>query len=171
MVIPLRKQAADGRHPAAVLSYGAVWGAEGTSLADARSAARTLLARAGYPPRHQISQDAQIVISELIANALRHAPGPGGILLEVLTSDPARLRITVRDSSPHAPRLRVPDPHRIGGHGLHLITRLCDRFRTTRREDGKHVTAEMWLPRPTPAEDRPDVRRGRPGTGQGASRN
>ncbi|MET7814063.1 ATP-binding protein [Streptomyces sp. NPDC005395] len=147
MVIPLRKQATDEHHPAAVLRYGVVWAAEGTSIADARNAVRTLLARAGHPPHHQLSQDAQIVVSELITNALRHAPGPGGLLLETHTS-PARLRITVRDTSRAAPRLRVPDPHRIGGHGLHLITRLCSHFHTSPRDDGKQVTAEMLLPQP-----------------------
>lgn len=48
----------------------------------------------------------------LVTNALRHAPGPGGLLLE-MHSSPARLRITVRDTSRAAPRLRVPDPYRI----------------------------------------------------------
>lgn len=99
------------------------------------------------PPHHQISQDTQIVVSELVTNALRHAPGPGGLLLEVLTT-PARLRVTVRDTSRASPRLRVPDPHRIGGHGLHLITRLCSHFHTSPRDDGKQVTAEMLLPQP-----------------------
>ncbi|MDN3250588.1 MULTISPECIES: ATP-binding protein [unclassified Streptomyces] len=147
MVIPLRQQTTDEHHPAAVLRYGAVWAADGTSIADARNAVRTLLARAGNPPHHQISQDTQIVVSELVTNALRHAPGPGGLLLEVLTT-PARLRVTVRDTSRAAPRLRVPDPHRIGGHGLHLITRLCSHFHTSPRDDGKQVTAEMLLPQP-----------------------
>ncbi|MET9984741.1 ATP-binding protein [Streptomyces rochei] len=147
MVIPLRKQATDEHRPAAVLRYGAVWAADGTSVTDARNAARTLLARAGNPPHHQISQDAQIVVSELVTNALRHAPGPGGLLLK-MHSSPARLRITVRDTSRAAPRLRVPDPHRIGGHGLRLISRLCSRFHISPRDGGKQVTAEMLLPQP-----------------------
>jgi anti-sigma regulatory factor (Ser/Thr protein kinase) len=146
MVIPLRKQATDEHRPAALLRYGAVWDAEGTSIADARHAVRALLAHAGHPPGHTVSQDAQIVVSELVTNALRHAPGPGGILLELIP-DPAHLRITVRDSSSRGPRLLVPDPHRIGGHGLHLITRICDQFHTVRLERGKQVVAALALPR------------------------
>ncbi|MFC7994518.1 ATP-binding protein [Streptomyces rochei] len=83
----------------------------------------------------------------LVTNALRHAPGPGGLLLE-MHSSPARLRITVRDTSRAAPRLRVPDPYRIGGHGLRLISRLCSRFHISPRDGGKQVTAEMLLPQP-----------------------
>ncbi|MFI2643999.1 ATP-binding protein [Streptomyces sp. NPDC018610] len=148
MAIPLREQAPDEDHPAEILRYGAVWGAPGIPLADARYAARTLLARAGHLPHHPISQDAQLVVSELVTNALRHAPGPGGLLLEVLTAAPARLRITVRDTSLRVPRPADPDPRRVGGHGLHLITRLCDRFDTSRHDGGKHVTAELLLPFP-----------------------
>jgi hypothetical protein len=58
------------------------------------------------------------------------------------------LRITVRDTSWAAPRLRMPDPHRIGGHGLRLITCPCNHFPTSRRDDGKQVTAVMLLPYP-----------------------
>ncbi|MEG8279841.1 ATP-binding protein [Streptomyces sp. AHA2] len=146
MIIPLMKQAADESHAPVLLRYGAVWGPEGTSVFDARNATRTLLAQAGYPPHHRADHDARIVVSELVTNALRDAPGPGGLLLEVLACTPARLRITVRDSSRRSPRPRVPDPHRIGGHGLQLISRICDTFHTTSLPDGKKITAEIRLP-------------------------
>ena len=63
--------------PAAPLRYSAAWDTADASIADARTAVRTLLARAGHDPRHRPSQDAQLVVSELVTNALRHAPGPG----------------------------------------------------------------------------------------------
>ncbi|MEU3829365.1 ATP-binding protein [Streptomyces sp. NPDC029080] len=148
MAIPLRNHATDEQDQTAAWRYGAVWDAQGTSVTDARHAVRTLLAQAGHPSDHRPSQDAQLVVSELVTNALRHAPGPGGLLLE-LTSDPALLRITVRDSSPRPPRPRAHNPHRIGGHGLHLITRLCDRFQTVLLGQGKHVVAELGLHRAT----------------------
>ncbi|MER5525876.1 hypothetical protein ABT075_14890 [Streptomyces sp. NPDC002677] len=49
---------------------------------------------------------------------MRHAPGPGALLLE-LTPDAALLRISVRDNSPHLPELRANDAGRVGGHGPH----------------------------------------------------
>ncbi|WP_369179214.1 hypothetical protein [Streptomyces mutabilis] len=63
------------------------------------------------------------------------------------------MRITVRDTSWAALRLRVPGPHRIGGHGLRLITRPCSHFPTGPRDDGKQVTAVMLLPRPVLSYD------------------
>jgi len=151
MVIPLRKHAPDAHTPAVPPRFGAAWGSEGASIADARNAVRGLLARAGHDRDHRISQDAEIVVSELVTNALRHAPGPGGLFLEMPAPD--RLRITVRDSSPEAPAPRSPDPRRVGGHGLHLITRLCEQFRTITVEGGKQVMAELGLP-PAPGVHR-----------------
>ncbi|MFF5028725.1 ATP-binding protein [Streptomyces collinus] len=144
MVIPLRNQAKDEHHEAAALRYSAVWDIQGTSIADSRHAVRTLLTRAGHHPDQQQCQDAQIVVSELVTNALRHAPGPGALMLE-LTADPALLRITVRDSSSRPPRPAPRTPDRIGGHGLHLIARLCDRLHTVLVDQGKHVIAEVRL--------------------------
>ncbi|MFF7969768.1 ATP-binding protein [Streptomyces sp. NPDC007905] len=146
MVIPLRKQATDEHHQTASQRYCAVWGAEGTSLADARRAVRTLLDRAGHQPGHTASLDAQIVVSELVTNALRHAPGPGGLLLE-LAPGAHSLRITVRDSSPRLPQPVTHTAHRIGGHGLHLVARLCDRFHAVPLGRGKQVIAEFRLHR------------------------
>ncbi|MFE0510749.1 ATP-binding protein [Streptomyces sp. NPDC058964] len=144
MVTPLRNQATDERDSAGPLRYGAAWDSEGTSIAHTRHAVRTLLVQAGHPSDHRPSRDAQIVVSELVTNALRHAPGPGQLLLELIPES-GLLRITVRDRSPRQPRLLVPDPRRIGGHGLHLITRLCERFHTVPLGDGKLVIAELGL--------------------------
>ncbi|MFK4148407.1 ATP-binding protein [Streptomyces sp. NPDC004065] len=144
MVIPLMKQAADEHHRTVPVRYVAVWDTAGTSIADTRHAVRTLLARAGHRPTDTAGQDAQLVTSELVTNALRHAPGPGGLVLE-LSPDGAFLRITVRDSSPRPPRPLPQDARRVGGHGLHLVSRLCDRFRTVPLPDGKQVVAELSL--------------------------
>ncbi|MEU1013879.1 ATP-binding protein [Streptomyces sp. NPDC005890] len=127
--------------------YGAAWGTRGARIADARHAVRQLLARAGHHPRERPSQDAQLVVSELVTNAVRHAPGPGELTLEV-TPDAAHLRIIVRDSSPLPPRLQVSDAGRIGGHGLHLVTRLCEQVCTVALDTGKRVVAHLSLQQP-----------------------
>ncbi|MET7651918.1 MULTISPECIES: ATP-binding protein [unclassified Streptomyces] len=145
MVTPLKNRASDEREPAA-LRFSAAWETTDASIADARAAVRALLAHAGHHPDHRPSQDAQLVVSELVTNALRHAPGPGGLALEV-TPDAALLRITVRDSSPRPPELRAPDARRIGGHGLLLVTRLCDQLHTIALERGKQIVAHLRLRR------------------------
>ncbi|OIK24818.1 ATP-binding protein [Streptomyces malaysiense] len=143
MVIPLGIQAMDEPR-SAPSRYSAVWGMAGIPVADARWAVRTLLARAGHHPDRQPNQDAQLVVSELVTNALRHAPGPGELLLE-LSADAARLTIAVRDSSSQEPLLRDPDPRRAGGHGLRLVTRLCEQLRTVPSRRGKRIVAQMLL--------------------------
>ncbi|MEU5277945.1 ATP-binding protein [Streptomyces asoensis] len=144
MVTPLKNRASDEGQPAAPLQYRAAWDTAETPIAQARTAVRTLLAEAGHAPEHRPSQDAQLVVSELVTNALRHAPGPGALALEV-NPDATRLRITVSDSSPRPPRLRPHDARRVGGHGLHLVTRLCDRLHTTAQGGGKQIVAHLPL--------------------------
>ncbi|KPI32811.1 hypothetical protein OV320_2022 [Actinobacteria bacterium OV320] len=99
MVTALENRASDEQERAAPLRYSAAWDTEDVSIAEARAAVRTLLADAGHHPDDRPSHDAQLVVTELVANALRHAPGPGDLALEV-TPDAALLHITVRDSSP-----------------------------------------------------------------------
>ncbi|MGW2961367.1 ATP-binding protein [Streptomyces sp. NPDC001220] len=147
MVTSLKYRASDEREPAAPLRYSAAWDTTDTSIADARAAVRVLLARVGHHPRHRPSQDAQLVVSELVTNAVRHAPGPVGLALEV-SPDAALLRITVSDTSPRPPVLRAPDAGRVGGHGLYLVTRLCGRLHTVARDTGKQVVAHLRLRRP-----------------------
>ncbi|MFE4860077.1 ATP-binding protein [Streptomyces sp. NPDC056670] len=120
------------------------WGADGFPIAHAREAVRALLTRAGHPAHTQTSQDAQLVVSELVTNALRHAPGPGRLELGV-TADAQLLRIRVRDSSPQPPQPQERDTTRPRGHGLFLATLLCTDLRTTTSDSGKDVTADFPL--------------------------
>lgn len=147
MVTPLDNRASDERDPAAPLRYSTAWHTA-TSLAEARAAVRSLLTRVGYDPDHRPVQDAQLIVSELVSNAMRHAPGPGHLDLEV-TPDAALLRITVGDTSPRPPELRTHDGRRVGGHGLRLVTRLCDRLHTVALDTGKQIAAHLPLREPT----------------------
>ncbi|MEU8711334.1 MULTISPECIES: ATP-binding protein [unclassified Streptomyces] len=144
MVTPLKTRASDEQEPAAPLRYSTAWDTTAASVTDARAAVRALLDRAGHPPGHRPSQDAQLIVSELVTNALRHAPGPGGLALEV-SADTGVLRIAVRDSSPQPPVLPEHDAGRVGGHGLHLVIRLCGRLQTVVHDTGKQVVAHFRL--------------------------
>ncbi|MCX5000306.1 ATP-binding protein [Streptomyces longwoodensis] len=141
----MRQTVNDHGTPAPV-RYCVVWDSTGVAIGDARRAVRTLLARAGHPADERTSQDAQLVVSELVTNAVRHAPGDGGLLLE-LTPDAGVLTVTVRDSSSSAPEQRPHDAGRVGGHGMHLVTRLCEQVRTVALADGKQVMARIVLDR------------------------
>ncbi|CAL9504711.1 ATP-binding protein [Streptomyces pilosus] len=143
MVIPLMPQAGNTARPEP-LRFTTAWDLSGVPIADARDAVSALLARAGRRADHESALGAHLVVSELVTNAVRHAPGPGALLL-VLAPGADRLDIAVRDSSPHPPVVRPRDPHRIGGHGLLLVTRLCEYLHTSRLRIGKQVMARMNL--------------------------
>ncbi|MFF0383103.1 ATP-binding protein [Streptomyces sp. NPDC004286] len=120
------------------------WDADTASLPEARNAVADLLARVRPTPSARTVQDAQLVASELVTNALKHAPGPFTLRLEVVP-DPAALRISVTDASPEPPRHRPPDPERVGGHGLRLVSLLCGALEVVPLGRGKRVTATVAL--------------------------
>ncbi|MFF0206277.1 ATP-binding protein [Streptomyces sp. NPDC005017] len=147
MVTPLSNRTSDSSGRPAPWRYNAVWDTSHVSIAEARNAVRTLLTRAGHRPEHRPSQDAQLVVSELVTNAVRHAPGPCGLLLEI-PPGADQLRIAVSDSSPDLPRRKAPDAQRVGGHGLLLVHLLCRQVHTVTLNVGKQVVALLPLPAP-----------------------
>ncbi|MEV5955224.1 ATP-binding protein [Streptomyces sp. NPDC051987] len=144
MAVPIRKQAADEEPLAPPGRCGVAWGGARSSIAEARCAVRAFLARQGHRPESRTSQDAQLVVSELVTNAIRHAPGPGELVLE-LQPRAGHLLIAVRDCSPAPPELREDDPARVGGHGLRLVRRLCSHVWTVPAPPGKRVMAVLDL--------------------------
>nr|WP_181805643.1 ATP-binding protein [Streptomyces shenzhenensis] len=144
MAVPIRKQEADEEPLARPGRCGIAWDGARTSVAEARCVVRAFLARHGLRPEDRPSQDAQLVVSELVTNALRHAPGPAELVLE-LQPGAERLLIAVRDCSPSPPALREDDPARVGGHGLRLVRRLCSQVRTVPAPPGKRVVALLEL--------------------------
>ncbi|MFF1718075.1 ATP-binding protein [Streptomyces sviceus] len=148
MVIPLMKQAADevGRDDHAELRYAAAWGPGTVHAAEARRDLRAVLARAprGDRPAVQASRvtDAELVVSELISNVLRHAPGPCALTLRLTGTE---LSISLYDTSPDAPVVQPPDRRRVGGHGLYLVHSVSDRVDVTPRSRGKQITAHLRL--------------------------
>ncbi|MFH9659491.1 ATP-binding protein [Streptomyces sp. NPDC017248] len=143
MDIPLRTHATTQDRPAD-LRYSRTWDTGVTSIGEARDAVAALLARARPAPGRRAVQDAQLVVSELVTNAAKHAPGPCALRLELLPEARA-LRVTVTDTSRRPPHRRPPDPRRVGGHGLHLVAMLAGDLEVTWLSGGKRVTATVSL--------------------------
>ena len=136
------RQTAYGPCPRATAAYDGGTG----SIAVARALAADFLdeARDRYgvavPP--QVRADAQLVVSELVTNASKYAPGPCVLDLEIRGPF---LEITSWDSDATLPMARAAEPGRIGQHGLEIVFALCDGFDVRREPVGKRITATLAL--------------------------
>ncbi|KAA0935309.1 MULTISPECIES: ATP-binding protein [Streptomyces] len=94
-----------------------------------------------------VSDVAELLVSELVTNALRHATGPIGVRL-VRPSGPAgTLLVEVSDPLPDPPRERAARPDDETGRGLQLVANSSCRWGTRPgRERGKTVWFELALP-------------------------
>lgn len=89
----------------------------------------------------QRTDDAALVLSELVTNAIRHGSAPLHLRLEVAGR---LLRMEVTDGEPtRVPVARGAALDDTGGRGIALVTALVDRWGWARRADGKVVWAEF----------------------------
>ncbi|MFF4649703.1 ATP-binding protein [Streptomyces sp. NPDC001380] len=117
------------------------------NVARSRLLTRTALAAWGA---QQLSDSAEMVVSELVTNAVRYGCGPVSLAL-VLTAE--ALQISVSDGGPALPAPRDARADEPGGRGLQIVETLCDGWQVTSRLTGKTVTC--WLDGDRAAEPRP----------------
>lgn len=102
-----------------------------------------LLDRVGATLAAERLDDAVLLVSELVANAVVHGSPP--ITLQVRTAggaDPVRVAVT--DASPAHPRILPPNRFRDHGRGVAILDALADRWGVIDRPDGsKTVWFEM----------------------------
>ncbi|MGC9382211.1 ATP-binding protein [Streptomyces sp. MH13] len=91
----------------------------------------------------EVVRTAELVISELVTNAVQYA-GTRSVSLTVRL-DVDVLRIEVCDSSPVLPQPGLPDADSEGGRGLFLVAALSDRYHAEPMENGKRCWAEIDL--------------------------
>ncbi|MFJ6520231.1 SpoIIE family protein phosphatase [Streptomyces filamentosus] len=102
----------------------------------ARRLARRALARWDL---EELTDSAELLISEVVTNAVRYAERP--VTLRLLRTDV--LRCEVGDDSPQLPRQRRARETDEGGRGLFLVNRLARRWGATRLSGGKVVWFEL----------------------------
>lgn len=102
------------------------------NIGEARRYAEDFLRGCAPPLPPVTAQNALVVVSELVTNAIRHAPGP--CTLE-LAEDGTELVIAVSDTSTVPPRPRPPNMAVGGGFGWHLVARFAARVEV--RPDGR----------------------------------
>ncbi|MEY2244541.1 ATP-binding protein [Streptomyces sp. SAS_267] len=108
----------------------------------ARDFLTSLQAVHGLPVSARAMGMVQLVVSELVTNARKYAPGPCLLTLQV---EDGAVQVSVWDSSITLPSVPAPDPERIGQHGLELVMAVCQTFCVHREPVGKRITAAVVL--------------------------
>ncbi|MFF3918402.1 ATP-binding protein [Streptomyces sp. NPDC001852] len=142
------KQAADGEGRAlsdGPISVSAAF--EGNeSIAEARAHAwvflRYLQAERGVPVSERAMDMVQLVVSELVTNTRKYAPGPS---LLTLDARDGAVSVTVWDTEPQLPVVRDTNPIRVGQHGLEIVMAVCRSLEMHREPVGKRITATIDL--------------------------
>ena len=107
--------------------------------ARARRLARAVLAGWGLA---KYADTAELLVSELVTNAVTHATRP--ISLRLLRTD--TLLCEVSDDDPRAPVMHQPEPFAASGRGLYLVSKLAARWGVSRIPTGKVVWFKLALP-------------------------
>jgi anti-sigma regulatory factor (Ser/Thr protein kinase) len=138
--------------PSWPLSTSLPLGAFATATPCARLHARAVLAEWGLPDQ---AEAAELIVSELVTNAIQASTGPDGrprydeaglpVVVLRLATDCARVLIEVWDGVPGAPAAEQADPDDECGRGLSLVAAMCDRWswQTVPGWPGKVVWAEL----------------------------
>ncbi len=92
------------------------------AVGEARALVRDTLTAWGMPA---LADDAELIVSELVTNALRHGAAP--VVLTLSAIGPAALACAVADGGPKLPKLdrQPPGPDAIDGRGLGIVRALA----------------------------------------------
>ncbi|MFE4250017.1 ATP-binding protein [Streptomyces sp. NPDC056910] len=111
-----------------------------------RSARAAVRGQLGVWGLDSLGDVTELLVSELVTNALRHASGPIGVRL-LRSAEPGHtLRVEVSDHLPDPPLERVAGPEEESGRGLQLVAGAARRWGTRPGDAGKTVWFELSLP-------------------------
>ncbi|MCZ4602371.1 ATP-binding protein [Streptomyces sp. Lzd4kr] len=131
----------EGQRPFAgrpAAAFAALKGDEEIAVArdTAREFLESLQADHGLPVSDRTVGEVQLVVSELVTNARKYAPGPCLLSLE---AGQGGVEVTVWDSGTTLPSIWVPDPGRVGRHGLEIVMAVSRDFEVHREPVGKRI--------------------------------
>ena len=121
--------------------HHATWtlGRELTSVGQARTLIREPMERWGLKDMIPVTE---LLVSELVTNALRYSPGP--VTLRLVRE--GALVCEVGDNSAALPRLRQAGRDDENGRGLQVVSQFAQRWGARRTRTGKVVWCEQPLP-------------------------
>ncbi|WP_330342244.1 ATP-binding protein [Streptomyces sp. NBC_00557] len=105
-----------------------------------RRARRLVTARLSDWAVDHVAETAELLVSELATNALRHTRGPLRLNLRLRDS---RLLCEVEDTESSSPARTVADTDAEGGRGIELLDLLADAWGSTRTATGKTMWFEL----------------------------
>lgn len=108
--------------------------------AQARRAAKEFLAELDPRPGRETAESLLLVVSELVANAVRHAGGLERLIFR--RGEDGRIDIVVADGCPHPPRRRrtsMQTGDETGGFGWPLVLELSDEVSVRPTDAGGKV--------------------------------
>lgn len=90
----------------------------------------------------ELSGDAQLVVTELVSNAYRHAPGTDSFEVEVAPRG-RRVRISVADGSAIRPIVRELNDQEASGRGMRIVEQLAADWGAEDYHGGKRVWVDL----------------------------
>lgn len=118
----------------------------GEPIAETRDLARSFLTGLrdvhGLPVGERAADVVELVVSELVTNTRKYAPGATRLSLQVRDG---RIEVAVWDSNPNPPTILPPGPLRIGQRGLAIVMAVARTFAVQREPAGKRITALITL--------------------------
>jgi anti-sigma regulatory factor (Ser/Thr protein kinase) len=107
-----------------------------------RAARRIVVALLDLWDLSELSDDAELVVSELVTNAYRHAGGRGPFQLEVIGRSDG-VWIALADGSAIRPKVEELSRDRLTGRGMALVTALAADWGAEDRHGGKRVWVDL----------------------------
>ena len=96
------------------------------------------------PDAQILVEDVELVVSELVTNAVEAGPTYVVLLLDIHRD---HVRLAVTDSAAGVARKRTPGPDSESGRGLMIVDRLTRTWGVDYLDRGKRVWAELAVPR------------------------
>jgi anti-sigma regulatory factor (Ser/Thr protein kinase) len=122
------------------------------AAASAGQARRSLVGDlAGLELPHELVEDAALLLSEMVGNAVRYAdPLPGNVLLVSWGLVKGRLLLRVTDGGGRdQPRVRDAGPFDTRGRGLAIVDAISAVWGVKRRGSGGRRSTTVWAALPT----------------------
>ncbi|MFF3409610.1 ATP-binding protein [Streptomyces sp. NPDC002742] len=131
---------------ASLLETSLALDSDGSRIAQARHMAAAFLTKVrddhGIPVVTAAVEIVRLIVSELVTNARKYAPGPALLYLRVTS---AVVRVELWDSNPAVPAAQALDPERIGQHGLEIVRALAQTVIVERTPLGGRITVDIAL--------------------------